>query len=186
MQSKYDVYLCFYDRHERAAETDLDESKNESIQDYYFSTVEDACRLAEGIDKAMSYQRSALFWRREAAERHVETCLSRAAANNQQQDRSEYWKEFEVPPQLLVDAAGETHAPEKKRLFVVFGLDDRVAMEVEWDGAGAVIHEYSFSTEQDAREFLRALRYSLGWYECGLFLSREAAEEFVREELVES
>src|SRR5262249_38851249 len=186
MTAKLDVYLCFYDRFLYNPATVLDDSIEESIQVYSFTTVEDAILFARGIDEGWGHKRICIFWNRAPAERHVEACQSRITALKQQPEGTRGRVHFAAPTEMIVEANGESPASEKKRLFAVFGLDETVDMNVELHGAEKVIHDYPFSTEHAAREFMRALQYSLDWLEYDLFLSREEAERFLREELAET
>jgi hypothetical protein len=61
------------------------------------------------------------------------------------------------------ECRGGTPHSEKIEVFAVYGIENTVAEKVADEGLDAAIRVYSFSTEEDVAEFLRALDLIQHW-----------------------
>jgi hypothetical protein len=188
-ESTTKVYVLYYDLNKcilyhdlnRCIGTVKDERRDEPIEEYALTTEQDAALFKHGMDDAAGWMRICSFRTREEAVKHVEECLSRAAAGVQPRNHPWACQGRTAPAERTVTCRRGTHTAEQHEVHVVYGEDDTVQEKVEEGGMDAAIHTYQYSTEQDAAEFERALENHHGWWENDTFRTREEAVECLQE-----
>jgi len=168
------VYVVFFERC-WFLDTAEDDAPAEAIQVYSFTSEQDAAEFERALgEDAWGWMRTCVFWNREEAVRHVEDSLARSTVEQLPTGAGSVHVQL-VVRERPVACPGAAPAPEKIRVFAVYGEDQTVQEMFEDGGLEEAIKSYAFSSEEDLAEYLRALEFLQPWGQTSCYRKLEGA-----------